>query len=151
MTSNQVPTENGSEEQELSGNSLSIYWFMFRENKPYSAREIQRRVGLSSSSLALHHLKKLIDMGLVTTDQWGAYIIARRVRTGLLSLYIGSGKLFMPRFALYAAVSTGFLLSYLLFLMFYLSPAGFALLIGHVLITIVLWIETIKILRLAPL
>jgi hypothetical protein len=137
--------------QELNGNTLSIYWFIFRENKPYSAREIQRQVGLSSSSLALHHLNKLIDMGLVTTDDFGAYILARRLRTGLLSLYVGSGRFFMPRFALYAAASTGFLLSYMMFLMFFLSPAGFILLISHILITIMLWVETIKILRLQPL
>ena len=139
ITSKHETTTSTPENNELYGNTLSIYWFMFRENKPYSAREIQRRVGLSSSSLALHHLNKLIDMGLVTTDDFGAYILARRVRTGLLSLYVGSGRFFMPRFALYAAASTGFLLSYLLFLMFFLSPAGFILLFGHVLITIMLW------------
>lgn len=136
--------------QELNGNTLSIYWFMFRENKPYSSREIQRRVGISSSSLALHHLNKLMDMGLVTTDDYGAYVLARRVRSGLLSLYVGSGRLFMPRFALYAAVSTGFLLSYLLLLIIYLNPAGLILIVGHILITIMLWIETIRILRLQP-
>ena len=151
ITSKHESTNNNLENNELYGNTLSIYWFMFRENRPYSAREIQRRVGLSSSSLALHHLNKLIDLGLVTTDDFGAYILARRVRTGLLSMYIGSGRFFMPRYALYAAASTGFLLSYLLFLMFFLNPAGLILLVGHVLITILLWIETIKVLNLQPL
>ncbi len=142
---------SSSDNQELYGNTLSIYWFMYRENEPHSAREIQRRVGLSSSSLALHHLKKLIDMGLVKTDQWGAYIVARRERTGLMSMFIGSGRFFMPRFAIYASISTGFLLSYLLYLSLFLSQAGLILLVGHALITIMLWIETIRIMRLQPL
>ncbi|MHA1929845.1 MAG: winged helix-turn-helix domain-containing protein [Candidatus Thorarchaeota archaeon] len=142
---------SNSNSQELYGNTLSVYWFMFRENKPHSAREIQRRVGLSSSSLALHHLNKLIELGLVKTDQWGAYVIARRIRNGLLSMYIGTGRFFMPRFAVYASLSTGFLFSYLLYLMFFLSQAGLVLLVGHALITIMLWIETIRIMRLQPL
>jgi predicted DNA-binding transcriptional regulator len=150
MTSEQVTNEVNSEVQGLNGNALSIYWFMFREKKPYSAREIQRRVRLSSPSLALHHLNKLIEMGLVKTDTSGAYLLARQTKTGLLSLFIGSGRLFIPRMALYAAAMTGFLLSYLLFLTSLLNVPGLILLVGHFLVTVILWLETIKIMRLQP-
>ncbi|MHA1962256.1 MAG: winged helix-turn-helix domain-containing protein [Candidatus Thorarchaeota archaeon] len=137
-------------EQELHGNTLVVYWFMIRENKPHSAREIQRRVGLSSNSLALHHLNKLKDLGLVATDTSGAYYVSYRVRTGLLSLFIGSGRLFVPYHAIYAAACTGFLIPYLAFLTVLLNPAGVILLIGHILVTLVFWVETFRIGRLQP-
>ena len=151
MHSSEASVNEDKDVQEIYGNTLRIYWFMVRENKPHSAREIQRRVGLSSSSLALHHLKKLMDEGLVTTDDFGSYIIAKRIKTGLLNLFVGSGSFFVPRFAVYASLSTGFLISYLSFLMFFLSPTGFILLFGHSLITLMLWIETFRIWRLQPL
>ena len=34
---------------DLKGNTLLIYWYMIRANKPLGAREIQRNTGLSSS------------------------------------------------------------------------------------------------------
>ncbi len=144
-------TSIASTEEELHGNTLSVYWFMVRENQPHSAREIQRRIGLSSNSLALHHLKKLMDLGLVETDEFGSYIVAKRVRTGLLGLFIGSGRFFVPRHAIYAAACTGFLIPYLTFLTLLLNPAGVILLIGHILVTIVFWIETFRIWKLQPI
>jgi hypothetical protein len=140
-----------STEEELHGNTLSVYWFMIRENKPHSAREIQRRIGLSSNSLALHHLKKLMDIGLVDTDAFGSYVVARRVQNGLLGLFIGKGRFFIPRHALYAAACTGFLIPYLSFLTLLLNPAGVILLIGHTLVTLVFWFETIRIWNLQPI
>jgi hypothetical protein len=136
---------------ELHGNTLSVYWFMVRENQPHSAREIQRRVGLSSNSLALHHLKKLIDLGLVAKDEFGSYVVARRARTGLLTLFIGSGRFFVPIYAIYAAACTGFLIPYLMFLTVILNPAGVILLVGHILVTLVFWIETFRVWKLQPI
>lgn len=150
MGSGSTDTNTASTE-ELHGNTLSVYWFMLRENQPHSAREIQRRIGLSSNSLALHHLKKLMDLGLVDTDDFGSYIVNRRVRTGLLGLFVGSGRFFVPRHAIYAAACTGFLIPYLAFLTVLLNPAGVILLIGHILVTIVFWIETYRIWKLQPI
>lgn len=151
VSSTDESSTDASVEKELNGNTLSVYWFMIRENKSHSAREIQRQVGLSSSSLALHHLNKLIDLGYVMTDEWGGYVVARRVRTGLLSLFVGYGRFFVPRFAVYASVWTGFLVSYLLLLTFYLNPAGLVLLAGHALVAAVLWFEAVRAWRLQPL
>jgi hypothetical protein len=140
-----------SPEEDLHGNTLAVYWFMIRENQPHSAREIQRRVGLSSNSLALHHLKKLMDLGLVSTDEFGSYIVAKRIQTGLLRLFIGSGRFFIPHHAIYAAACTGFLIPYLTFLTVILNPAGVILLMGHIIVTIVFWIETVRIWKLQPI
>ncbi|MGY5880653.1 MAG: winged helix-turn-helix domain-containing protein [Candidatus Thorarchaeota archaeon] len=144
-------TGTPSDADDLHGNTLTVYWFMIRVNQPHSAREIQRRIGLSSNSLVLHHLKKLIDLGLVDTDEFGSYIIVRRMHTGLLELFVGSGLFFFPRHMIYAAICTGFLIPYLMFLTEILNPAGFILLIGHILVTLVFWIETIRIWKLQPI
>lgn len=151
MGSGSNATSNASNGEGLHGNTLSVYWFMIRENQPHSAREIQRGIGLSSNSLALHHLKKLMDLGLVDTDDFGSYIVNRRVRTGLLGLFVGSGRFFVPRHAIYAAACTGFLIPYLAFLTILLNPAGVILLVGHILVTIVFWFETFRIWNLQPI
>ena len=144
-------TSVASTEQERHGNTLSVYWFMIRENQPHSAREIQRRIGLSSNSLALHHFKKFMDLGLVDTDEFGSYKVARRARTGLLGLFVGSGQFFVPRHLIYAAACTGFLIPYLAFLTLLLNPAGVVLLAGHIVITLVFWYETYRIWKLQPI
>ena len=84
------------------------------------------------------------------TDDFGAYLLDRRVKVGALQFFIGSGRLFVPRFAIYASASTGFLFSYLLFLIPNLNLHGLVLLIGHALFTLVFWAETIRIFRLQP-
>jgi hypothetical protein len=96
-------------------------------------------------------LKKLTDLGLVGTDEFGSYIVVRRVRTGLLGFFIGSGLFFIPRHMIYAAICTGFLFPYLMFLTELLNPAGFILLIGHILVTMIFWIETIRVWKLQPI
>jgi predicted DNA-binding transcriptional regulator len=96
---------------ELKGNTLLLYWFLLRHNRPFGAREIQRKVGLSSSSLALHHLNKLIDLGLVKTNEDGGYVIARIIKPGLLSMFIGYGRTMIPRFVPYAIFNSTLLVS----------------------------------------
>ena len=135
---------------ELNGTTLTVYWFMLRDNKPRSAREIQRKTGLSSSSLSLHHLNKLIELELVKTDKHGQYIVAKKVRTGILKLYVGIGSFFVPRVMVYASIASGFLGSYALFLLPNLGFQGMILFASLILFTIVLWIETTKVWKLQP-
>ena len=91
-----------------------------------------------------------MEMGLVKTDEMGAYQLDKRVKVGLLEMFIGSGRLFVPRMAVYASASTGFLLSFVLLLTPLLNLPGLVLLGAHVMITLVLWAETLRILRLQP-
>ncbi|TFG29985.1 transcriptional regulator [Candidatus Thorarchaeota archaeon] len=136
---------------ELKGRTLLVYWYMIRANKPLGAREIQRETGLSSSSLALHHLNKLIELGLVKTDKYGQYIIARRVAPGLLSMYIGTGRLFAPRFVLYALFFTSIFVSSILLLFSRLDAVSVLLLIVSLVASVVFWHETYKVWCVQPL
>ena len=137
--------------KELKGNTLTIYWFLLRSDESYSAREIQRRTGISSPSLALHHLNRLIDLGLAKKDQHGEYSVARRVSLGLLSLFSGKGKSFVPRFVFYAALSSGLLLSAVY--MFYdrLDSAAVLLILVLVVFSVIFWLESLRIWRIQPI
>ncbi|TFH06652.1 MAG: transcriptional regulator [Candidatus Thorarchaeota archaeon] len=149
------PDKNLSSDEELvdelKGKTLLIYWYMIRTNKPLGAREIQRNTGLSSSSLALHHLNKLIELGLVKTNKYGQYIVARRVAPGLLSLYIGTGRLFAPRFVLYALFFTSMFISTILIFFTRLDSASILLLIVSLFASIIFWHETYKMWKVQPL
>ncbi len=136
--------------KEMKGNTLIIYWFMLRTNEPHSAREIQRRTGVSSSSLALHHLNKLIDLGLVAKDQHGEYLIARKVSPGLLSFFLGTGSAFIPRFVFYAVLSTGLLLSSLYMFLSHLTTASIILIASLVIFSFIFWFESLRIWRIQP-
>ena len=135
---------------ELKGNSLAIYWFMLRHGRPLGAREIQRRIGLSSSSLALHHLNKLIELGLVKKDRHGAYLVAKRVSPGLLGFFIGTGLLFVPRFVFYALLITGLLVMSVIVFFGQLDAASILLIATLTLSACIFWFESYRLWRTQP-
>ena len=135
---------------DLQGNTLLVYWHLLQNRRPHSAREIQKRTGLSSPSLALHHLNKLIDLGLVGTDQNGEYIITKTVRPGLLSLFVGSGRILVPRFSLYAVFNTSLLLASVYIFWSEPTPATILLLTVLTTVSIELWFETLRLWHQRP-
>jgi hypothetical protein len=137
--------------KELQGNTLSVYWFLLRTDKTFSAREIQRRTGISSPSLALHHINKLIDLGLVKKDSHGEYSLARKVNPGLLSQFSGKGKSFVPRFVFYAAFSTGLLFSSIYMFYYRLNTASTFLILSLTVFSIIFWVESLRIWRRQPI
>ena len=143
--------EQAEVDAQLRGNTLVVYWYMLRCNKPLGAREIQRAVGLSSSSLALHHLNKLIELRLVGKDEEGAYVVTRRVNAGLLGFFIGTGRLLLPRFVLYAVFFTGILISSLLVFFPRFDAVLVTLLVSLVFVTLIFWFETVRMWRAQPL
>jgi hypothetical protein len=79
-------------------------------------RDVYRGAGLSSPSLALHHLEKLEELKLVHKDENGVYhVIARKF--GVICFFHKTGRWLLPRsffyMLLYAAiaVASAFLLS----------------------------------------
>lgn len=50
----------------LHGNTLKVYWFLLRAEKGVvGVSETQRALGFSSPALAVYHLDKLTELGLV--------------------------------------------------------------------------------------
>ena len=101
-------------ESELRGRTLRTYLFMLKNAKPVGVRELQRALGLSSPSVAYHHLDKLIRMGLIEKDQYGEYTLVKSANVDVLQAFTQVGKLFVPRFAFYAVFFTTILVGYLL-------------------------------------
>jgi predicted transcriptional regulator len=74
----------------LKGRTMSVYALLLSQGE-MGVREVQRELGFSSPSLALHHLTKLTELDLVKKDAHGNYTVSRTVRVGSLSLFFKLG------------------------------------------------------------
>lgn len=54
---------------ELGGTTLRVYRYLYRMGKPCGIREIQRGLSLSSPSVAVYHVRKLLDAGMIREEQ----------------------------------------------------------------------------------
>ncbi len=100
-------------DSDLRGRTLQAYLFMMKNPKPIGVRELQRSLGLSSPSVAFHHLEKLERMGLVEKDQYGEYSCVKNVDVSVLQAFSHIGRLLVPRFTFYAMFFTTLLVGYL--------------------------------------
>lgn len=94
---------------ELRGNTLRVYWLMLSQNEPVGVREVQRELGMSSPSVASHHLSKLVSLELVEKRLDNSYEVSRVVKVGVLRNFIGFRGRFLPRYmfvAIFFTVST---------------------------------------------
>ncbi|MCL2691709.1 MAG: hypothetical protein FWE56_05605, partial [Candidatus Bathyarchaeota archaeon] len=56
---------------ELEGNTLSVYAFIVRSGEPVGVRDVTRGAELSSTSVAHHQLQKLENLDLIEKDSYG--------------------------------------------------------------------------------
>ena len=133
----------------LKGNTLRVYWHLLRSsNGVVKVRETQRALGFSSPALAVYHLEKLADLGLVKKIR-GEYHLAKVVNVGVLKQFMRIGTFVLPRYTLYATLFTTLLLFYLSQLREINFYSVFALLFG-ILATGILWYETVMTWRQKP-
>lgn len=69
----------------LKGTTLKVYRYLFKLGGPAGIRDIQRALGLSSSSVAEYHVKKLLQSGLIREDQ-GGFIVDRNVWQNMIRM-----------------------------------------------------------------
>ena len=69
-------------ESDLRGNTLRVYWYMLQKGEAVGVREVQRALGMSSPSVASHHLSKLADMELVEKRFDNSYELVKIVKVG---------------------------------------------------------------------
>jgi hypothetical protein len=98
----------------LKGRTMSVYALLITRSQ-MGVRDVQRALGFSSPSLALHHLSKLVEMELATKDAHGEYKVTRTVRVGSLSLFVRFGRILMPRFIFLITLFSSMLFIYLAF------------------------------------
>ena len=98
----------------LKGRTMSVYALLLQRGE-MGVRDVQRALGFSSPSLALHHLTKLSELDLVSKDIDGVYSVKRTIRVGSLSLFIKFGTRLLPRFLFLGTLFSAMLVVYLLF------------------------------------
>ncbi len=139
-------------ESELKGVTLRVYWHILGSEKKENigVRQIQRKLGLSSPSVALHHLEKLRALGLLDKGVTGDYRLVGQVKVGVLKNFVGLLGVLVPRHMFYATMFTVMLVLYPV-----LYPPNFsvhnvmAFVFGGVAV-VVSWSETVRVWRMRP-
>ena len=133
----------------LKGNTLRVYWYLLQCSNNFAGpRQIQRKLGFKSPALAVYHLDKLMELGLVENIK-GEYQVTEVVDVGVLKQFMRLGGFIVPRYVTYAtmiSVLFVFFLSHLKEITFY---SLFALIFGT-LSTIIFWYETIRVWQSRP-
>ena len=134
---------------ELKGNTLRVYWYLLNSSTEFiGPRQVQRELGFSSPSLAVYHLEKLLDLGLVKKNS-GEYQLKEIVDVGILKQFMKWKGVIIPRYVTYATmISTLFIffLTQLREINFY---SLFALIFGSS-STLIFWFETFRIWQSRP-
>jgi predicted DNA-binding transcriptional regulator len=143
-------------ESQLKGKTLQIYWYLLKDpNSSVGVREVQRSLGLSSPSVAAHHLDKLLSLGLVEKTTRGEYLLNQEVKVGLLKFFSRMGRFLVPRHLFYAIWLSTMLAIYLVAYNFiWYQPTGsvhnIAAILFGVVANAVLWVETVRLWREKP-
>ncbi len=143
-----TPTTPLDVESELRGKTLKAYLFILKSQKSVGVRELQRALGMSSASVAYHHIEKLVKMGLIEKDSYGEYVLIKNASVNALQAFTQIGRLLVPRFTFYAVFFTTLLIGYVLvFLSRGLNP--FAVSFG-LFACLFSWYETFRTWRKRP-
>ena len=138
-------------ESNLKGKTLLVYWYMLRQpDFKAGVREIQRSLGFSSPSIAVHHLNKLMDLGLAKKTKTGEYVLVQEVKVGILKFFARIGRFLIPRYLFYSVFFTTALVLYILLYAQTLCIHNFFALVFGGLASMILWIETFRIMREKP-
>ena len=140
-------TENEADlEYALRGKAWKVYWYILKNGKPVSAREVQRALHFSSPSVANHHLEQLRELGLVEKqDVGGHYVLVSQIKIGVLKHYVKLGRLLFPRYFFYALFSTIFYVAYLGFFLQNLSRENLFIISFGAIVCSIFWYEAYRI------
>ena len=138
-------------ESALKGKTLLVYWYLLQQpSHGVGAREVQRSLGFSSPSIAVHHLEKLHDLGLVQKKGTGEYVLEEEVKIGILRFFTRMGRFLVPRYLFYSVLFSTMLTAYsILWALGQIAPSLYALLFGLIAV-IIFWAETFRLWRAKP-
>lgn len=141
--------DEGHIASELKGNTLRVYWCLLKSSENFSGpRQVQRKLGFSSPGLAVYHLDKLVELGLVEKAS-GEYHLIKVVDVGVLKQFMKFKGFIIPRHVFYATMLTTLLAFYVSQFREVNFYSIFALVFG-LLSTTILWYETIRVWRSKP-
>ncbi len=137
-------------EAKLKGTTLLVYWHLLKTGSTVSVRRLQRELDLSSPSVALYHLEKLVNLGLVEKNFRGDYELKQTVGVGVLKSFVRVSGFMVPRYLFYTAYFLTLLIVFITQYAYPLSFQGFfTLLIGFSAAGITAY-ETVRQWRLKP-
>ena len=85
--------------EELEGNTLTVYAYIVHADKPVGTRDVTRGADLSSTSVAHRQLLKLEDLGLIEKNAYGDYILKQKAS---INGHVWVGKNLVPRLMFYS-------------------------------------------------
>lgn len=133
-------------QSELKGTTLRVYWAVLKKGSGGAGpREIMRELELSSPSVAVYHLEKLKNLGLVEKAESGSYTVREQVKVEVFSDYVRVVGMMLPRYLFYSVLFTTMLVSYLLIYPFQWSPQTMITLIFGLTACAVTWFETVRV------
>ena len=97
--------------QVLSGTTLKVYRYLFKQGRPARVSEVQEEMGFRTPSTAHYHLMKLVESGLVHEKGEG-YVVDRVLFEDTIRI----GKSLIPvqiAFAAFFATTLFFLLTFM--------------------------------------
>lgn len=138
-------------ESQLKGKTLIVYWYLLQQpSHSVAARQVQRALNFSSPSIAVHHLEKLQDLGVVNKKGTGEYVLEEEVKVGILRLFTRMGRFLVPRYLFYSALFSTMLGTYLMICFVgQFAPSFYAVTFGLIAL-LAFWIETIRLWRSKP-
>ena len=101
-------------DQVLVGLTMKVYRLLLTSEKPLTAREVQKKLKLSSPSVAVFHLDKLERVNLISKggDGSGTYAISALY----LKHYFRLRRFLIPRFVFHSVLTTFLLLGWFILL-----------------------------------
>ncbi len=93
---------------ELNSTLFHTYVFLVKAGKPVGPRDLMRGANLSSPSVAYRNLQRLMDLGLVSKDEYGNYVAKKKVG---MKGYVWVGKTLVPSFAIFGFIFFGVLVA----------------------------------------
>ncbi|RJS82325.1 hypothetical protein CW707_01305 [Candidatus Bathyarchaeota archaeon] len=138
-------------ESSLKGKTLLVYWYLLQQpSHSVGIREVQRALGFSSPSIAVHHLGKLQDLGLVRKKMTGEYVLEEEVKVGILKFFTRMGRYLVPRYFFYSVFLSTMLTTYLILCgLGQIFPSFYAVMFGSI-ASVIFWIETVRLWRAKP-
>lgn len=138
-------------ESELKGKTLLVYWYLLQQpTHSVGVREVQRALSFSSPSIAVHHLQKLQDLGLVDKKGTGEYVLEEEVKVGILRFFTRMGRFLVPRYLFYSVLFTTMLTMYLVLCYIgQITPSFYVIIFGGIALFI-FWVEAIRLWRARP-
>lgn len=138
-------------ESQLKGKTIIIYWYLLQQpTHTVGVRQVQRALGFSSPSIAVHHLGKLEELGLVRKKVTGEYVLEEEVKVGILRFFTRMGHFLVPRYLFYSVLFSTMLTAYLILtILGQTTPSLYAVMFGSI-ASLFFWVETIRLWRTKP-